>query len=178
MKSSMLMFRGRVYEYRHNYDKAVADYYRSLAMNPSDTDLWFRIGKVYRMAGDSAAADAAVNEGLAALAAEGSEPDAEALVVMGKYAEAAEKALDMVKDSDSPAQRYNVACVYALAGYSDEAMSHLEAALENGFRNFHHIAWDADLDSLRALPEFSALIKRYEEKTKEDRAALKALTEE
>ena len=39
----------------------------------------------------------------------------------------------------------------------------MRRSLECGFSNFYHIAWDPDLDSLRELPEFVALINEFKQ---------------
>lgn len=56
---------------------------------------------------------------------------------------------------------YDAACVYSLLGEKEMALRYLERALDNGFSNFVHIEKDTDLDNIRELPEFKALIDRY-----------------
>ncbi|MDI9878301.1 hypothetical protein QM491_02575 [Flectobacillus sp. LYT7W] len=41
-------------------------------------------------------------------------------------------------------------------------MSYLEQALQKDYNDFAHIKEDTDLDNIRALPEFSALLKKYQ----------------
>jgi len=53
---------------------------------------------------------------------------------------------------------YNVACVYALEGKTDEALGCLEEAFRHGFGNREWIAQDPDLESLRGEPRFAALL--------------------
>jgi len=53
---------------------------------------------------------------------------------------------------------YNTACFYAVQGERDEAIKCLEQALELGFGHREWIEHDTDLDSLRDLPRFQALI--------------------
>jgi len=53
--------------------------------------------------------------------------------------------------------RYNVACLYALEGFTDEAITHLEKAVEAGFAHKDWVDNDPDLDSLRDNPRFKAL---------------------
>lgn len=55
---------------------------------------------------------------------------------------------------------YNLACALALRGRSAEAMRELEQAVEAGFDDFRHIEEDPDLESLRELPVFRALLAR------------------
>ncbi len=53
---------------------------------------------------------------------------------------------------------YNVACLYALEGKTDEALEGLEQAVRAGFGARDWIAHDPDLDSLRNHPRFKALL--------------------
>jgi tetratricopeptide (TPR) repeat protein len=55
---------------------------------------------------------------------------------------------------------YNVACAYAIAGLTHEALECLEKAIQNGFGHRQWIEHDSDLDSLRSDPRFEALKKR------------------
>jgi hypothetical protein len=59
----------------------------------------------------------------------------------------------------------------------DEALAALRKSLENGFRNFYHFAWDQDLDNIRDLPEFKAMMDEYKAQVKEEQAELKRLME-
>lgn len=63
-------------------------------------------------------------------------------------------------DPDDPAVLYNVACAYAQLGLVEKALECLERGSLNGAG---HRAWidnDPDLNSLRALPRFQALLER------------------
>jgi len=59
---------------------------------------------------------------------------------------------------NAPTPLYNVACCEALLGNAKEALAFLEKAINAGFRNVKHMESDTDLDSLRSLPEYQALI--------------------
>lgn len=56
--------------------------------------------------------------------------------------------------------RYNIACSLARAGRSDEAIDSLSKAILLGYDDLAHVDVDPDLDSLRDLPEFRALLGR------------------
>ena len=49
-------------------------------------------------------------------------------------------------------------------GRPDEAVACLRKALEMGYRNFVHFAVDKDLDPIRELPEYKAMIEEYKAK--------------
>ena len=61
-------------------------------------------------------------------------------------------------DPDDPGVLYNVACLYALEGKTDDAISCLAQALQAGFGPREWIVQDPDLESLRELPRFQALV--------------------
>jgi len=63
-------------------------------------------------------------------------------------------------DSEDVAVLYNVACVYALAGSSEEALHHLDKAIQNGFGFREWLENDSDLDSIRGEPRFQALLRK------------------
>ena len=52
---------------------------------------------------------------------------------------------------------YNLACVAALKGRKQEAMDHLEKAVEMGFDDYDLVVSDSDLDAIRAMPAFEKL---------------------
>lgn len=83
-----------------------------------------------------------------------------ALAHMGDEARArewAERALAI--DPDDIVAQYNIACVYSILGDIDRAIDLLEALLPNS--SCYHKHWfvnDSDLDPLRHLPRFQALL--------------------
>ena len=61
-------------------------------------------------------------------------------------------------DPEDPGVLYNVACLYALEGRADDAISCLTQSFEAGFGAREWIAQDPDLESLRGDPRFQALV--------------------
>jgi tetratricopeptide (TPR) repeat protein len=70
----------------------------------------------------------------------------------------AERALTI--DPEDPGVRYNVACLFALEGQTEKAITCLEEAFQAGFANIEWVEKDPDLDSLRDDPRFQALLHR------------------
>jgi tetratricopeptide (TPR) repeat protein len=54
---------------------------------------------------------------------------------------------------------YNLACIAALQGRPDDAMTHLQAAWDVGFADVAWLLEDGDLKSLRERPDFQALVQ-------------------
>jgi serine/threonine protein kinase/Flp pilus assembly protein TadD len=68
----------------------------------------------------------------------------------------------LAADPEDPGTLYNVACVYAIQGLTEEAVDCLEKAVRLGFRHKEWIEHDAELDSIRGSPRFQALLKTME----------------
>jgi len=65
---------------------------------------------------------------------------------------------------DDPTAHYNLACRYALLKQPDLALVTLRKAVELGYRDFHFMEEDHDLDSIRKDPRFRKLVKEYRRK--------------
>jgi serine/threonine protein kinase/Flp pilus assembly protein TadD len=75
-----------------------------------------------------------------------------------KSVEYAERAI--ATDPDDPMLLYNVACNYAQLGRVDDALNALEQSIDRGFGDKPWVEHDSDLDSLRDMPRFKALLER------------------
>lgn len=62
-------------------------------------------------------------------------------------------------DPEDPGVRYNVACLFGVAGERDRALALLEEAVAAGFGNREWLERDPDLESVRDDPRFTALIE-------------------
>ena len=56
---------------------------------------------------------------------------------------------------------YDAACLYSRMKDKDNALKHLEKALELGYNRFAHMEKDLDLDFLRNMDGFKSLIEKY-----------------
>lgn len=63
---------------------------------------------------------------------------------------------------------YDKACLFARMGRIEDALNSLEDAFKKGFRRFAHLEHDNDMDPLRNLPEYKALIRQYKDKPVEE----------
>ena len=71
-------------------------------------------------------------------------------------------------------QEYDIGCAYAAMGRKKEALEWLRRATENGFPCYPFFMKDAYLDSLRADPEFQALLSRLKLGWERYRASLRS----
>jgi tetratricopeptide (TPR) repeat protein len=56
---------------------------------------------------------------------------------------------------------YNFACSLAMNGATEAALAQLDHALELGYLDFSHLEIDPDLESVRQLPQYAELLKKY-----------------
>lgn len=68
----------------------------------------------------------------------------------------------LANDSTDAGNYYDAACFSSRIGDTDTAMDHLKKALELGFRRFYHLRHDDDLEELRKLPDFEAIVSKFE----------------
>lgn len=71
-------------------------------------------------------------------------------------------ALDSAMADNEKGYYYNAACLYSLMNDHAKALEYLEKALQNGYYQFTHIKHDDDLNNIRELPEFKAMIEKYQ----------------
>ena len=86
------------------------------------------------------------------------------LIDQHKFSEAEadlRKALELIPDNTTCL--YNLACVRAVQGDSQEAMDLLERATDAGFTDFHHLERDPMLQPVRGLVRYRELIARKDE---------------
>jgi tetratricopeptide (TPR) repeat protein len=56
---------------------------------------------------------------------------------------------------------YNLACSLAMQGAATQAVDALARAIDFGYDDFGHLEVDPDLDSLRQLPAYRALLQQH-----------------
>ena len=84
-----------------------------------------------------------------------------ALYFLGQPKAAAAR-MDSIMAKGDDEQAYNAACIYALCGNKQQALTYLERALKSRkYTDFDHIDTDTDLDGLRNDADFKALVKQY-----------------
>ena len=87
--------------------------------------------------------------------------DGQPLYEAGKYAEAADRGLELIEArSDQPYLYYNVACCESLAGRSADAIEHLRQAIARWEDCRKMARADSDFDPIRDEPAFQELMGR------------------
>jgi serine/threonine protein kinase/tetratricopeptide (TPR) repeat protein len=139
-------------------------------VRPDEYQPYFLQAMPLRKLGRQADAEAAMREGIAKAERhiELNPDDARALylgagglVQIGQAARALEWARrSLALDPEDSAVLYNVACVYALGGKNEDALTCLEKAVQNGFGHRSWLENDSDFNSIRQEPRFQALLKK------------------
>lgn len=85
------------------------------------------------------------------------------LTLKGRFADglALDQRLIQIRPNDSQAH-YNLACSYALLKKPDLALKTLRRAVELGYRDFHYMREDRDLEAIRHDPRFRQLLREFE----------------
>jgi tetratricopeptide (TPR) repeat protein len=99
-----------------------------------------------------------------------------ALLDEKKYEEGTEafEALTELNPNDY-LSHYNLACGRALLGNNpDLALESLERSVECGYRNLAHLEVDSDLDSLRSIPRYEAVVRSLRDLTKTTETKIEA----
>ena len=83
---------------------------------------------------------------------------------LGQY----DKAIEMMdsiiaREEDRAGSYYYAACLYSRMDNKQKALEYLEKSLELGYRRFAHIERDQDMDPIRDMEEFKALILKYKQ---------------
>lgn len=86
-----------------------------------------------------------------------------ALLALGEK----DKAIDFMNrviesDTTDCGNYYDAACFYSRLGDLDKSLDNLRTSFEKGFRRFHHVRTDDDLEALRHTEAFKTLIEKYE----------------
>lgn len=158
--------RGWCYEMMGDKEKAKEDYNLGIDNSQDYPYLYLMRGELYLDAGDKEAADKDFETVLQkdTLVDNGSCRHY-ALHFLGKDKEAEEWMNRVIAaDPENDGNYYDRACLFARMGRLDESIASLRTAFEKGYRNFGHIADDDDMDSVRDLPEFEALVDEFKAK--------------
>ncbi len=66
------------------------------------------------------------------------------------------------KSPDDFVPQYNLACVYALKGETDNAIAHLTRAIELGYVDLRHLKADPHLEPIRSHPTYQKIVDNWD----------------
>ncbi len=161
---------GTAYYELARYPEAIQMYEKAVQLNPNSSEALRNLAQAYSRAGQKDKALAAYNRAISAayneLQVNPRKADALGTLAMC-YAAKGElsRARQFIQsarsiDSANPQLMYVEAVVLSLEGHPRDALDALQRALENG-ESLNEVANDPDLNSVRRLPEFKALAKKF-----------------
>jgi adenylate cyclase len=163
-------YSGLAYSSKGDFEQAVGHYQKAVEVNPADYQAPLFMAQAYASLGRKHDEMKARLDALGTLERhlEMNPNDTRALYVCAqnlccvgeqdKGLELAERALG--QDREEPVVLYNVACFYVHAGDKDRALELLESAVDKGWGDKAWLETDSDLDSIRDLPRFQAILER------------------
>ena len=155
--------RGKFHELKGDRKKAMEDYDLSIELDEDVSYQYLLRGKLRLKEGDGEGARADFEQIVKRdTVVDSGSCRHYALHYLGKDREAEEWADKIVAiDPDDPGPQYDRACLLSLEGRADEAVAGLRTAFEKGFRSFSHLRQDDDMDPVRDLPAFKAMVDEY-----------------
>lgn len=160
--------RGWCYEYAGDDQKAMNDYNAGIDIEKSYPGFYIMRGRLHRKQGNMELSKPDFEKVLEldTIADSGSSRHY-ALLFLDKKEEAVAWMDKIIEtDKENSGFYYDKACLLSLMGKSQDAIAALKVSLEKGYRSFIHIERDNDMDAIRNLPEFIALIEEYKAKPK------------
>ena len=146
--SSALAERGWTKYMLKKEEAALKDFTTAITYAEPNAWLYVQRGSVYQSLGDSAKAKSDFEMALQLDTV--SSAYAFALLRLGKTLPAINfmKAI-VAENPDDSGEYYDLACLYSLANMKSESIAALKCAVELGYKCFHHIQLDRDLDNIR-----------------------------
>lgn len=151
-------------------DEAIEDYSMSIALEPDYAYAYLGRGDMYMLKGIEDLAMADYKKVVELDTIPGTSSCASyAFLALGEK----EKALAFDekcrnKFPDDAGVYYDAACLAGRMSEYDKAVGFIRQSFEKGFRRFHHLASDDDMDALREMPEFISLVDEYKQKFAEE----------
>ena len=161
---------GWCYELQGNKDKAMEYYNQGIDLDKTYAYLFISRGDLLKECGNIEGATVDYEKVLEL----DNDPDdgscrQYALLGLGREKEALEWMGKIIENSPNDyGVYYDKACLLARMGQAEDAIKALEEAFKKGFRRFAHLEHDNDMDPLRNLAEYKALIREYKDKPVEE----------
>lgn len=161
--------RGWFKDEANDVDGAIEDYTMSITLEPKYAYAYCGRGRFYNEQGkkDLAKADFEKVIELDTEPDPGSSCAHYAFFFLGQKDKAVEFMDSLIsKKEDRAGTYYDAACLYSIMDEKDKAMYYLKKAFEQGYRRIAHTQADHDLDNIRDMPEYKALLEEYSDKAK------------
>ena len=146
----------------HDIDGAIEDYTTSIALDGDYPYVFVSRGQMYLQKGDK---DLAMKDFETVIqidtVAENGSCTMYALMYLGRNEEAVEWMNKMLESSEDEGVYYEASCLYSLMGDTEKSLYYLEESLKRGNKSYNHIMTDDDIDSIRDLDAFKALMEKY-----------------
>ncbi len=158
---------GWSYELSGNLEQAMRYYDKGVAIDRNHAYLFLQRGDLLKLKGriEEAKADYERVLELDTLPEDGSCRHY-ALLGLGREDEALDWMNKVIaSDTTASGSYYDKTCLCGRMGRLDEALASLDTAFQKGFRRFAHMDNDDDMDPLRDLPAYKALVEKYREMT-------------
>jgi serine/threonine protein kinase/Tfp pilus assembly protein PilF len=160
---------GRARIAQGEFEDAARLFERACALRPEDFQAPTFLGRSYMSMGMKEEGEAASRKALRLIDERLSlNPDDARACQLGATVSAKLGLHDMARDyarraltinPDDPLLLYNISCMYALLGNSNDALACLEKAVDKGYGQKDWVEHDSDLDSLRELPRFKTILE-------------------
>lgn len=161
--------RARLYMYSNMNRNALDDVNTAISLDPDESYYLIQRCEIYKKMGKSSDAIADCNSVIEK--ENGKTPEEQNLQAlsyayarMGNKTGAAPVIEKVYKDDYTKGTEYDKACMYSLIDDKENALSHLENALQLGYCEFVQIGNDTDLDNIRNTDKFKKLIDEYQKK--------------
>ena len=144
-------------------DKALEDYNMTVMLNPEYAYGWMGKGDMHERKGEKEKAVEAYEMTVKLdTVPDNTSCAMYALLALGRTDEAIRFMEAMIeKDPSDAGNYYDGACFYSRTGDLDKSLACLRTSLEKGFRRYHHIMVDDDLEALRKTEGFKKLLEEY-----------------
>ncbi len=166
---------GQLYYYKAIYDSAIVYYRRAIALNNKKADYYSKTGDAYfdatttvKYQNNHAFYQKAIEYYSEAIRLDSTQFLAMnrlgvSYIYLGNY-KAGIAVFEQALKKDAVYKNtyeYNLACIYSLQKEFDKALSYLDRSINSGYRDLAHMTEDTDLDNIRSLPAFKAIIEKY-----------------
>lgn len=156
--------RGWIKDHNGDMDGALEDYTITITLNPDYAYTYMVRGRLYFLKNEKETAKVDFEEAIRRDTADGGGPAAMYSYIYLKKKDEAIRILNHMLEKNKNDDNYEAACAYSLMGEKEKSLEYLRKSLEGGYYKFAHMRRDRDLDNIRVMPEFEALLKEYEDK--------------